>query len=116
MKSLAEHLGTLDPRTPDAPRPTPTHYTSAKAFAQDVLNSQEYRDHLYRLLLLDELPPAVECLLYHYAYGKPVERVEVTETPVDLDDLSIEQLEARALQTLEFVRRHRKQEESGSVH
>lgn len=27
---------------------------------------------------MDELPAAVECLLYHYAHGKPAERVEHT--------------------------------------
>jgi len=119
VQTLAEFLGTIDPRCPEVlPAPSSSHKLTAKEFARGVLNTTEYRESLLRRVLLDELPPAVELWLLNTAHGKPVERVEVTDVPQDLDDLSIEQLEERALRTLEFVRRHRQEDNpaDSSIH
>lgn len=77
MKSLAEHLGTVDPKAPDAPTVSYVE-VSVKDFCKGVLTSQEYRDSIRIRILLGTLPPAVECRMYEYAYGKPPERVEHT--------------------------------------
>jgi hypothetical protein len=119
VQSLADYLGVVDSKEPDrSPGPAPSKRVTAKSFALEILTSQEYRQSIHNRIILGDLPPQLECLLYHYAYGKPVERVEVTDVPFDHDDLTIEQLEERALRTLEFVRRHRREpdEETGAIH
>jgi hypothetical protein len=77
--SLAEALGVTDPREPEKALASdlPDDET-AESFARRVIHSREYRESLLRRVLLDELPAAVEALLWHYGYGKPTERVEHT--------------------------------------
>ena len=91
---------------------------SAKTFAKAILATSEYRASLFRRIALDELSPAVECLIYHYAYGKPVEHVAVTDVPLTFDDLSFDELEERACRTLEFIRQCRRpdSDSTDSVH
>lgn len=87
MKSLADVLGVPDATNPDAvaraasvtaPLVEQVDADTIKDFCISVLSSKEYRDSLQRRILLDELPSAIESLLYHYAIGKPVERHELT--------------------------------------
>lgn len=47
-----------------------------ETFARDLLGSVEYREGVKQRLLAGELAPPLEILLYHYAYGKPVDRLE----------------------------------------
>jgi hypothetical protein len=69
----------------------------AKSFCLDILRSDEYRRSVQVRAKLGTLPPAVETLLWHYAYGKPVEHVAVTTAAnADLSDMSAEQLAERA--------------------
>ena len=49
-----------------------------KSFAIKVLEDPRYVASLWRRIKKDTLPPAVEVLLYYYAYGKPKERLEVS--------------------------------------
>jgi len=56
---------------------------------------------------MDELPPAVECKLWDYAYGKPVERVEVLDTTTPLTKLSAQALEERAAALVTLARQLR---------
>lgn len=80
MKSLAEHLGVVDPRDRDPeakPLPALTELTGVD-FCEGVLNSREYRESILRRILLDDLPPAVELRLMDMGWGKPVDRVEHT--------------------------------------
>ena len=118
MKSLADYLGVADQKESDssdspaasAPASTPTKLT-VKSFAREVLNSREYRQSILNRVLLGDLPPAVECLLYHYAYGKPVERLEVEDTTPTVDNMSPEQCEQRALFLAGLARKMREQQE-----
>lgn len=104
MQSLADALGCQDPLDKEKPvKPVPFR-TSAKAFARDIVSSSTYRESIARRVLMDELPPAVEVLLLHYAYGKPVERLEVETTSTDLSAMSVEQLESRALRLAGLAR------------
>lgn len=122
--SLADFLGVQDPVRPDLPAAAPpSRRLSAKDFALGILNSDEYRASIMRRVLLDELPPQIESLLYHYAHGKPVERVEVKDTTDPLEELSVEQLEERARRLLDVARSLRvdedeqaQQREEPSVH
>lgn len=47
-----------------------------KEFAQRILGDERYERALCERLYAGKLHPAVETTLLHYAYGKPVERIE----------------------------------------
>lgn len=81
MKSLAEHLGIEDTR----PEASPTEISdvdienmSVQDFCRGVLRSREYRLSILQRVRSGDLPAAIESLLYHYAEGKPVDRIEHT--------------------------------------
>ena len=95
MKSLADSLG-INPPEQELPEQEPTP-KSAKDFAKRILSSAQYRESIKRRIVTDTLSAAVECKLYDYAYGKPVDRVEVKDTTDRLEDLTSEELEARAM-------------------
>lgn len=113
-KSLADVLGVVDIQLPkdqqDAERARLTEVTkkhfkmTARAFCKEVLASRQYRESLFRRIVCDTLPPAIETILYHYAEGKPVEQIEVKDTTTRLEDLTPEQLERR-LSMLQTVAR-----------
>lgn len=70
----------------------------AQRFARQLVESQDYKDSIDRRIRSDSLPPAVECMLWHYAFGKPIEQVNVTVQPgqEDLSTLSVDELLRRA--------------------
>lgn len=72
--------------------------SEAARFASEIVESPEYRESLMRRVRSDRLPPAVETLLLHYRYGKPVDRKEHTypEGVPNYADLSVTQLTERA--------------------
>ncbi len=76
IQSLAEFLGTA-PAVPD-PGPRLEDITDAKAFAEAVLSSKEFRQYIVGALTLGELPPQIILRMMDYAWGKPSERVEHT--------------------------------------
>lgn len=95
MKSLADALGISDETQPDA---TPEAYVeprTAKEFALSILNSEEYRKSLRQRVTLGILPPAVESWLLNTGWGKPVERVEVDNKRIDLENATLDELRQR---------------------
>jgi hypothetical protein len=76
-QSAAQLLGVQDPTDPTAPV-SPAPKLTAKQFCRALLATPQYRESLLRRILMDDLPPAVECKLWEYAYGKPVDRIEHT--------------------------------------
>lgn len=42
-----------------------------------LVDDPTYRKRLQARLVAGKLPPAVECMLWHYAKGKPKEQIEV---------------------------------------
>lgn len=72
--------------------------SEAREFATRIVESPEYRDMLMLRAVAGELQPAVECMLWYYAYGKPAERVDVTfqERVAEYEGLSDEELARRA--------------------
>jgi hypothetical protein len=65
---------------------------------------------------MDDLPPAVECKLWDYAYGKPVERMEVKDTTSTLSTLTPEQLEERALRLAALAKSLRGTKDTPQTH
>lgn len=59
--------------------------TAIAVYAKGLLESPAYRTRLEQQLLGGTLAPSIEMLLYHYAYGKPVERFEgnITNTVIE---------------------------------
>jgi hypothetical protein len=122
VKTLADVLGVrLDLDKSDATRVTYTEVTSDELFtldtpveeiAQKLLHSKEYRQHLLRMIMMDDIPPALETRLWEYAYGKPVEHVEVKDKTPRLEDVPLEQLEARAAMLMRVAQQLRMQRET----
>ena len=50
----------------------------AEAFARGIVESSAYRASLEARVEAGSLPPGVETMLWHYAYGKPKESLEVS--------------------------------------
>lgn len=93
MKTLADSLGIKTPDADTTKSPSPSKI-SAKTLAKGILESNEYKRSLERRITTDTLPPAVECKLYDYAYGKPVDKVEIKDTTNRLEAMSNDQLMA----------------------
>lgn len=70
----------------------------AQRFARQLLHSQAYRDSLEGRIKTGTLSAPIEQMLWAYAYGKPVEQVNLTvsQGAEDLSLLSVEELHARA--------------------
>ncbi len=65
----------------------------AQAFARKMLGSPSYRTDLEKRLLAGTLPAALEIMLFHYAYGKPVENIALTvNDEQDFSEMSSEEL------------------------
>lgn len=67
----------------------------AQSFARSITGSSIYRANLQDRAEKGILPPAVEIMLWHFAYGKPIEQVQVTVSD-DLSSLTPEQLAQKA--------------------
>lgn len=82
-----------------------TQYSRAEAqsFCRGLLSSNTYRDSLKERLEKGTLPPAIEAMLWGYAFGKPQESVDITVRE-DLSALTTEQLAERAEQALQTLR------------
>ena len=69
----------------------------AQRFARELVESEDYKRTLRERIRDKRLNPLIESLLWHYAYGKPIEQVQVQVTTTeDLSQLSVEELQARA--------------------
>jgi hypothetical protein len=63
-----------------------------REFAQEIVRSPEYRESIRRRAIAGTLG-AMEQTLWHYAYGKPTERMEVAvQSGPDLSELSAQEL------------------------
>lgn len=76
----------------------------AKEAAGEILESAEYRESLIVRAKAGTLPPQIETMLWHYRYGKPIERLEVSDLTKQLAELSDEQLAERLEKTTDRVR------------
>lgn len=73
-------------------------FYEARIFALRVVRDPAYREALLHHARARRLQPAVEIMLWHYAYGKPPDRIELGHPGEfgDLEGLSREELAARA--------------------
>lgn len=72
----------------------------------EMIEDPLYRKQLLKDLRARKLRPAVECMLWYYAKGKPKEMVEHSGTlslQEELSSLSAEQLRARALEVARMI-------------
>lgn len=71
--------------------------TVARIAALRLLESVDYVESLKARVKAGTLAPAIEKMLWHYAYGRPVERIELSVPGVkSFMDMSSEELAARA--------------------
>lgn len=80
---------------------TPAVKREAQVFARGILESDEYRAKLRTRALAGDLPPAVETMLWHYAYGKPAETLNVNTGAEDYSALTTTEL----IQTIESLQK-----------
>ena len=76
--------------------------------ATEIIDDTRYRKHLLQALRTRTLRPAVEIMLWAYAYGKPTEHVEHTGTgslEEELRALTPDELRARALALAEKLKK-----------
>ena len=73
---------------------TPNKVTAeARAVCAAILDDRTYRTNLTARARAGTLAPAVEAMLWHYAFGKPKDSLDVTVGPAgDLSELSTEDL------------------------
>src|SRR5207249_7750781 len=80
---------------PGRPKGVPNKVTiEAKEACGRLVDDPAYLTNLRRRLLRGRLPPQIEAMLWAYAKGKPVERVEVKNV-TDVENLTYEQKIAR---------------------
>lgn len=65
-----------DPKPPGSGRqPGMQRQAGVQAFAQSIVESLEYQRALRERAITGMLAPGIETMLFHYAYGKPVDAV-----------------------------------------
>jgi hypothetical protein len=68
---------------------------TAKEFADLVVNSREFRQYIFYGISTRDLPQSVLCRILDHAWGKPVERMEVTDKTNPFEGLSVTALKDR---------------------
>lgn len=117
FQSLADFLGVQDREDLDAPvAPAPSNKMTVKAFCKGVLESPQYRESLLRRIVMDDLPPQIEAMMWDRAHGKVIDKLEVKDTSNALEDLTVEQLEERAMYLAEIAKSLRTTEVDSKVH
>jgi len=61
---------------------------AAQSAAKRIIDSPDYVRNLETRAKAGNLAPAVEAMLWHYAFGKPVETIEVSHHLDKLEELS----------------------------
>ena len=69
-------------KTGGCKRGTPNRATrEAKEFSASIINEPRYQRNLRARAIKGSLPPAVEAMLWHYAFGVPKQTVAVEAKP-----------------------------------
>jgi hypothetical protein len=76
----------------------------AREAASKIVEDPIYLGTLLSRARAGTLHAAIEQMLWHYRYGKPVDRVEVTAPKEDLSSLTVEELAKRAQLIAEDLR------------
>ena len=76
---MAHNTSGLKRGGPGRRRGVPNKVTAeARVACGELVDDPLYRERLKARLLAGKLPPALECLLWHYAKGKPKDELQVT--------------------------------------
>jgi hypothetical protein len=75
--------------------------SDAETFARTVIDDPDYYENLKLRARTGTLSPACEGLLWYYAFGKPVNRVEISTNGADLSEVPIDELADRCKQLAE---------------
>jgi hypothetical protein len=87
-------------KTGERRKGTPNKATvEVKTACAQLVDDPRYRTTLATRLRAGRLAPAIECMLWHYAKGQPVERVELKDTS-NLSNLTDSELRARLAELL----------------
>ena len=95
-----------DPRAGRSKGATNVASREIKDVARRLLEDEAYQARLVRRLRAGKAPQ-IELLMFHYAFGKPVERHEVTTGVGDFSRLSDDELMAQLEVTLTSLRAER---------
>ena len=73
---MARNTSGLRRGGPGRPKGVPNKATiAAKEWAGDLVSDTTYRANFRRRFLSGRLAPALEAMVHHYAYGKPIETI-----------------------------------------
>ena len=104
MQSLYDSLHVPNPQAPAASvDPWPEKMTG-KEFAELVVGSVEFRQFILIGVSTGELPAAIVTRLMDYAWGKPVERLEVRDVTDPLEKLSTDDLKVQLEERVSYLR------------
>ena len=74
-----------------------------QTFCRGILESPEYIASVKARIVAHTLPPQIEALYHHYAYGKPKDTVEIVKSTTDLSGMSAEALANEAQETARAI-------------
>jgi hypothetical protein len=117
MKSIYDTLPDAFELPPGEPKEkTEAMDLSGKEFALAIVNSREFRSFIVDGILDGKINAAIVTRLMDYAWGKPTERLEISEPP-SLSELSADELRHRALAVARtIVKASQKRDDDGSIH
>ena len=75
--------------------------TEAADFARLIVDDPDYRQNLMARARAGTLPPAVETLLWYYAWGRPIERVAIAAQP--LPEMSRDEMTVRVDRIVRYL-------------
>lgn len=128
MESLADFLDVPDPRPEQSPSrerdwSSLADIAEPEQFCRAIVRTREFRQYLMNGIVLGDIPQSLMLRILDLAgWQKPPERIEVRDTTAAAEDLTPEQLEARAARLSEMARFLRRAEQfdepltSESVH
>lgn len=106
VKTLAEHLGVVDLKPEPAGQDEIKfdENMSIEEFCRGVLKSRTYRESIQRRILIDELPPAIELMMWDRAFGTRKKQIEVEHRDSSVQNWNEEQLAERELALVRHLR------------
>jgi hypothetical protein len=107
MKTLADHLGVPPLRESDTDPDYFSEEMSDQDFCRGILTSREYRRSILRRIEIDELPAAIELMLYDRAYGTRQKNLKIEHSDRPFQGWDDEHLAERELALVRHLRQLR---------
>lgn len=104
------------PPGPGRPKGSPNKASLyIQKFCRGILESEEYIASVKRRIVADTLPPQIEALYHHYAYGKPKDTIEIITPQADLAGMSADELAHEAQETARAILAYKQQEQDAAL-